>query len=195
VEYSNSRVDSVVFKRISDMTSLEYFQSPESLLPTELSYGTLHVRDAPSSTHQRAVAAFFWALRSHVRARRLGEVWLAPLDVVLDEARALIVQPDLFYVSCGREKIVQGRVYGPPDLVVEVLSPTPRVGDFERRLVWFADYGVNECWAYHQLADCLEIISFVDRSIRSRTLVESNASIVSACLPEFSLTLREILDS
>lgn len=176
------------------MTSSEYFQSPESLLPTELAYGTLYVRDAPSSSHQRAVAAFFVALRSHVRSRRLGEVWLAPLDVVLDEARALIVQPDLFYVSREREKIVKGRVYGPPDLVVEVLSPKPRVGDFEQRLGWLASYGVSECWAYHQPANCLEIISCADRRIQRRTLVKASEPIASACLPEFSMTLQEILE-
>jgi Uma2 family endonuclease len=195
MEYSNRRVEAVVFKRISQMTSLEYFQSPESLLPTELSYGTLHVRDAPSSSHQRAVAAFFWALRSHVRSKRLGEVWLAPLDVVLDEARALIVQPDLFYVSCEREKIVQGRVYGPPDLVVEVLSPKPRVGDFEQRLVWFAGYGVKECWAFHQTAGCLEVITCVKHGIRRRTLVRADEPIDSTCLPDFNITLQEILEA
>jgi Uma2 family endonuclease len=194
MEYSDSRPECVLFKGSAAMTSLEYFQTPESLLPTELAYGTLHVRDAPSSSHQRAVAAFFLALSTHVRSKHLGEVWLSPLDVVLDEAKALIVQPDLFYVSSERKQIVQGRVYGPPDLVVEVLSPKPRVGDFEQRLAWFATYGVKECWAYHQTADCLDIISCSDGSIRGRALLRSNEPIVSRCLPDFRLTLQQVLN-
>ena len=52
------------------MTSLEYFNTPESVLPTELAFGELVVRDSPSSFHQAAVGSFFVALREHVRAHR-----------------------------------------------------------------------------------------------------------------------------
>jgi Uma2 family endonuclease len=134
VDYSDFRQNCVLVRKRPAMTSLEYFNTPESLLPTELAFGTLQVRDSPSSSHQGAVGSFFVALREHVRTRSLGDVWVAPLDVVLDEAKALIVQPDLFYVSQDRADIVQRRVYGAPDLVVEVLSPRPRVGDFDQRL-------------------------------------------------------------
>ena len=176
------------------MTSIEYFKTPESLLPAELAYGTLSVHDAPSSSHQSAVGSFFVALREHVRAHGLGKVWVAPLDVVLDEARALIVQPDLLYVSQSRADIVQERIYGAPDLVVEVLSPRPRVGDFDRRLEWFAAYGVQECWAYHQTAQQLEVITCVERRVDERRVLELDDPIASACLPEFPLTLRQILE-
>jgi Uma2 family endonuclease len=176
------------------MTSLEYFNTPESLLPTELAFGTLLVRDSPSSAHQGAVGSFFVALREHVRARALGDVWVAPLDVVLDEARALIVQPDLLYVSQDRADIVRKRVYGAPDLVVEILSPQPRVGDLDRRLEWFASYGVQECWTYDQAARRLEILTFDDGHVARRTAVTLDDPIVSGCLPDLSLTLREVLE-
>jgi Uma2 family endonuclease len=175
------------------MTSLEYFNTPESLLPTELAFGTLLVHDSPSSSHQGAVGAFFIALRQHVRARELGEVWVAPLDVVLDEARALIVQPDLLYVSQARAKIVRKRIYGAPDIVIEVLSPKPRVGDLARRLEWFAAYGVEECWVYHQTEERLEILTLGEGGVEARRTFGQDDPIVSACLPDFSLTLREVL--
>ena len=175
------------------MTSLEYFNTPESLLPTELAFGTLLVRDSPSSAHQGAVGSFFVALREHVRARALGDVWVAPLDVVLDEARDLIVQPDLLYVSRDRADIVQRRIYGAPNLVVEVLSPRPRVGDFDRRLEWFSAYGVEECWAYNQAAQHLEIITFAEGRVTRHTVFELDDAIASGCLPDFCLTLREVL--
>jgi Uma2 family endonuclease len=177
------------------MTSIEYFKTPESLLPAELAFGTLSVHDAPSSEHQSAVGSFFVALREHVRAHALGKVWVAPLDVVLDEARALIVQPDLLYVSQSRADIVQQRIYGAPDLVVEVLSPRPRVGDFDRRLSWFAAYGVQECWAYHQTTQQLEVITFVEGRVEERRVLGLDDAIASPCLPAFSLTLRQILVS
>lgn len=176
------------------MNAQEYYATPESLRPTELAFGTLQVRDAPSFMHQEAVSALFVALREHVRGRALGRVCIAPLDVVLDEARALVVQPDVFYVSNEREGIVGRRIYGPPDLVVEVLSPQPRVGDLERRLEWFASYGVRECWAYHQTEQRLEIITFVDGAIDRRPLIALGDTIDSPCLPDFTFTLRQVLD-
>ena len=38
-------------------------------------------------------------MRVFVGQHKLGTVCIAPLDVILDPARALIVQPDLFFVS------------------------------------------------------------------------------------------------
>ena len=77
----------------------QYFRTPETLRPAELVYGALRVAEAPSVRHQQAVGAFYLALSHHVRGRRLGRVLLAPVDVVLDYERALIVQPDLLFVS------------------------------------------------------------------------------------------------
>jgi Uma2 family endonuclease len=178
------------------MTSAEYFNTPESVLPAELAYGALLVRDAPSVPHQSAVGSFYVTLREHVHGKALGYVWMAPLDVVLDEARALIVQPDLLFVSQERFGIVRRRIYGPPDIVLEVLSPHPRVGDLNRRLEWFETYGVRECWVYHQTEERLELIDFAvgkDEAGR-RHHFEIDDEIVSACLPNFTLTLRQILD-
>jgi Uma2 family endonuclease len=46
--------------------------------------------------------------------------------------------------------IVTDRVWGPPDLVLEVLSPRPRIGTLQERIDWFSRYGVRECWLVHQ---------------------------------------------
>jgi Uma2 family endonuclease len=77
---------------------------------------------------------------------------------------------------------------------VEVLSPKPRVGDFDRRLEWFAANGVRECWAHHQQEQRLEIVNVGDGCVARRIVLVADEAIVSACLPEFSMTLRQILD-
>lgn len=191
--YDHERRRCVVLWKEDPVNALEYYDTPEAVTPTELAFGILKVSDAPSVRHQEAVGAFYVAIRDHVRHHSLGRVWIAPLDVVLDEARALIVQPDLLYVCNDRQDIVGHRIYGPPDLVVEVLSPHPRVGDFERRLGWFATYGVKECWAYHQTMQRLEIVRFDAGAIDRRRWMDLDDPVQSLVLPDLSVTLRQVL--
>jgi Uma2 family endonuclease len=175
------------------MTVEEYFRTPETLMPAELAFGVFRVADAPTPRHQSMVANLFRALDAHVRARRLGRVWLSPLDVVLDEAHALIVQPDLLFISNDRAWIVGDRVRGAPDLVIEVLSPNPRIGHTEERLAWFATYGVRECWLVHQERNDITVLSLSQGAVvESRTMAVRDP-IASRVLPDFSASLGEII--
>jgi Uma2 family endonuclease len=175
------------------VTTDEYLRGPETLLPQELVYG--FVRDAPAPTpgHQSAVGRFFVALILHVEGRHLGRVWLSPIDVVLDRERDLVVQPDLIVVSNERLRIVTDRVWGAPDIVVEVLSPRPRIGHLEERLRWFAQYGVRECWLLHLIPSQLEIVAFRDGRVSSRRSLAASVPISSGVLPEFTESLATVL--
>ena len=176
------------------MTVDGYLRTPETLLPQELAYGLLHVAEAPSPRHQQAVFAIARALDLHVRERGLGQVWISPLDVILDERRALVVQPDLFFVSRDRAGIVRDRVRGAPDLVIEVLSPNPRVGDMRDRLGWFAHYGVRECWVYKQSERELEIHTLTTSGVLASIALDEYDAVRSAVLPEFNKRIWDVLD-
>jgi Uma2 family endonuclease len=168
------------------MTTAEYFRTPETVLPCELAYGVLEVAESPSAPHQRVVGNLFLAMAPFIRDRQLGEVILSPMDVVLDYDAALVVQPDLLFVSANRQ-IVSDRVYGPPDLVVEVLSPHPRVGQLERRLAWFARYGVREGWLVDLSNRRFEVLRFGQGGVRTRTAFAPGAAVESDVLPGFQL--------
>ncbi len=107
------------------MTTAEYLRTPESVLPTELIYGVLRVAESPLPRHQAVVFDLGLALAEHVRERRLGEVWLAPFDVILDAGRSLIIQPDLFFVSNERGHIMNDRVRGAPIWWSKCSPPIP----------------------------------------------------------------------
>jgi Uma2 family endonuclease len=175
------------------MTTDEYFRQPETLQPAELAYGVMRVADAPSPRHQSAVADLFRALDEHVNERELGRMWLAPLDVVLDAERALIVQPDLLFISHAREVIVQDRVRGAPDLVIEVLSPNPRIGRTVEHITWFAAYGVRECWWVDTTRSEVTVMSFGDRRVEARRTFTTAEPIRSRVLPAWSRTLDDVL--
>lgn len=175
------------------MTTADYLATPETVQPSELAYGVLRVADSPLPIHQRAVADLFRALDAHVRDRSLGCIWLAPLDVILDDRAALVVQPDLFFISNEREHILTDRVRGAPDLVIEVLSPLPRVGVLSERLEWFARYGVRECWLLHQIERRLHILQFEGRAMAERRAYRFGEPVHSLVLPEFNERMDRIL--
>ena len=184
------------------MTVDDYFnKTPETVKPMELVYGLLRAADSPTARHQSAVLQLLLALNTHVEERKLGRMWVAPLDVVLDYDRALIVQPDLFFVSNERAHIVQDHVHGAPDLVIEVLSPYPRIGRTDERVRWFIQYGVRECWLVRQDQRSVRVIQATETSsytsepgIAGQRDYTRAAPIESKVLPDFSLRLDDILD-
>lgn len=167
------------------LTTAEYLRTAESLRVQELVYGTLYVADSPSPKHQQLLFDLAVLLKVFVTQNRLGTIWIAPLDVILDASRALIVQPDLFFISKKREHIVTDHVWGAPDMVLEVLSPHPRIGDLDQRIRWFEEYGVRECWLVHQLSKEVEVVQLT--GARTRRTFRNLQPIESTVLPGFRL--------
>lgn len=175
------------------MTTDEYLRTPETVVPQELLYGVWHVADAPLPQHQMIVAQWFRALDHHVRREHLGQMWLAPLDVILDADRALVLQPDLLCISNERAWIVRDRVRGAPDLVIEVLSPEPRVGRIEDRIDAFARYGVREYWLIHQNERAISVLDLDQSGVSARRLHRRVDPIRSGVLPDFHLALGDVI--
>jgi Uma2 family endonuclease len=177
------------------MTLAEYLRTPETVLPRELIFGALRVADAPLPPHQRAVGRLYRALDDHIRARHLGEVWLSPIDVILDAEHDLVVQPDLLFISNARQHLVTDRIRGAPDLVVEVLSPFPRIGKVDERVGWFAACGVDECGLVRLDARRIEVLVFGDGQIAERRVFDRRTPLASTVLPAFARDLDSVLDS
>lgn len=175
------------------LTTDEYLRTPETLRPGELVYGALRVAESPSVRHQQAVGAFHLALAPHVKRRRLGRILLSPIDIIFDWDRGLILQPDLVFISHARWRTRQNRLVCAPDLVLEVLSPNPRIGKLEERVAWFAEYGVREIWLLHQTTERLEILRTGEQCVIARETFDYSEPIRSNVLPAFSMTVDDIL--
>jgi len=180
-------------KRSGRMTLQQYQSTPMTRLPQELIYGAIRAADAPFVHHQRVVFAIARAWREHVSSRGLGEVLIAPTDVILDAERALVVQPDALFVSRSRADIVRERVYGAPDLVLEVLSPNPRIGQIDERIAWFAAYRVAEIWLYHQTQRRTTVLECTNGAITNIASFDLDAVIRSSVLPEFGRRMGAVL--
>ena len=175
------------------MTLQEYQRTPKTLFPQELVDGVRHVSDAPFVPHQRVVFQMARALDDHVQQHGAGEVFVSPIDVILDRERPLVLQPDVLFMSRERAHVVQERIEGPPDLVVEVLSPNPRIGKLEDRVRWFAEYGVREVWVYRQPDRRLDIITCRGGVATGTISFARHVPVHSVVLPGFDRTTRSFL--
>lgn len=113
---------------------------PEDGRRHELLDGELVVTPAPGNRHQHAVVELVHLLRSacppHLRVRT------APFDVTLGPDT--VVQPD---VLVARADLLSERgLEGPPDLVVEVLSPATRRVDLVAKRARYEAAGVASYW-------------------------------------------------
>ncbi len=127
------------------LTYRDYAALPDDGRRYELHDGELSVTPAPSTRHQRISHKLLQLLDAHVEAGRLGEVFYAPLDVILSDTT--VVQPDLVYIDTGRSGLVSERgIEGPPTLVVEILSPSTATLDRMTKPRLYARHRVPFLW-------------------------------------------------
>jgi Uma2 family endonuclease len=131
------------------LTYQDYAALPDDGKRYEIHDGELSVTAAPTSLHQIVSANLFEALRTHVKARHLGLVLYAPLDVILSDrpSETTILQPDIVYLDNVRLEALHLRgVEGAPTLAVEILSPSTAGIDRNRKRELYARYGVPYLW-------------------------------------------------
>lgn len=143
-------------------------------------------------SYRPLVARLLSALNEYVTRGRLGRV-LNGVDVVLDRRADLVLTPDITFIVEGRESIVRERIWGPPDMVLDVTSPLTHSGQLEARVAWFSGAGVQEFWLVQPDRRELVILDLAHGGVRRRTLLGDRAPMNSALLPEFNKTLRQML--
>lgn len=138
-------------------TETDYFALPDTNQFIELSEGELVMPPHPTETHQRIVGDLYVVLRNFVEHHRLGTVRLAPLPVRLWPGK--IREPDILFVSKEHTDRMGEQFYGPPDLVVEVLSSGTRRTDRLEKPVEYARAGVGEYWIVDPEGQTVEVFT------------------------------------
>jgi Uma2 family endonuclease len=154
-------------------------QCPDDGRRYEVISGELYAAAAPDRRHQDLSALLTVRLYRAANETGLGRVYAAPVDVRLLGTDQ--VQPDLIVILRERLHIYRGHViFGPPDLVIEILSPSTRNVDEGHKRRFYAEAGVPEYWLFDPdgiirpfaLVDgaYVSIEPEVDGSLRSRVL-------------------------
>ncbi|MFQ6014317.1 MAG: Uma2 family endonuclease [Anaerolineae bacterium] len=143
---------------VPKFTYQDYLLLPDDGKRYQIIEGEVYIVPAPGPNHQRVVGILHSLLRAFVTVHALGEVFLAPCDVVLSQED--VVQPDLFFISKGRRHLItEKNISGAPDLVIEILSPHTEKLDRTLKRKLYAKYGVPEYWLVDPVAKTVEILA------------------------------------
>jgi Uma2 family endonuclease len=164
---------------------------PETVRRMELLHGVVREPPAPKYGHQSLITHLTALLDVHVRSRGLGQVCVSPVDVVLDEEDALVVQPDIIFIRKERLHIVRARVWGAPDLVVEVLSFGTTRYDRTTKLGWYRKYGVQEEWIIDTQTGSIEVVA-LQTDPPNRETFTADDPIRSRVLPDWDFSAEQI---
>jgi Uma2 family endonuclease len=173
------------------LTYEDYVNLPEDLNRYEILEGELVMTPAPSTRHQRISRNLGFLIHGHVRASGAGEVLHAPFDVVFHVST--IAQPDLVYFSKDRSDLISSRgAEGPPDLVVEILSPTTARRDRIKKFRIYAKFGVQWYWIIDPDNQTIEEYERTGDSFVRRGECEGDEVFKPLLFPDLEIDLADV---
>ena len=137
----------------------DYYALPEDAR-VELIDGIFYDMTAPTTIHQQIGLELSFRLHDYI-SRNKGTCvpFYSPIDVQLDRDDRTMVEPDVIVV-CDRSKIIRRCIYGAPDFVAEVLSPSTKSRDLIIKLNKYMVAGVREYWIIDPDAETVTVYDF-----------------------------------
>ena len=144
-----------LFPRQGEWTEADYFRLPETNKIVELSEGRLIISPSPTDQHQKISGKLFLLIANYVSSNNFGEVRYAPIDVRLWKGK--VRQPDIAFMSNKHLKRIKEKMWGIPDLVVEILSKSTTETDKKDKFREYERAGVSEYWIVDPFNQVIEI--------------------------------------
>ena len=181
-------MQTVIIDNTKEWTVEDYLSLEQTNKPCELINGELIMSPAPSPQHQRISIKLFKILDA--TSKGLGEVFYAPIDLYIDDKN--VFQPDLVFISEINKKFITERgLEGPPDLIIEIISPSNSYTDRNQRKKNYLAFGVKEYWIVDPGNKTLEIYNYASGETPVLYLAEEGI-VASIVLPELSFSLAEL---
>jgi Uma2 family endonuclease len=159
----------------------------------EIIEGELFVSCSPGLTHQRVTANLITLFVIFLRENPIGEFVPTP-GLIFSEYSGVI--PDLvIFLNQKSDAIITGeRLTGPPDLVIEILSPGP--ANIRRDRVvkhqLYSKHGVPEYWIVDPGNLAVEQYVSHGSSLKLMQTLQREDVLSSSAIPNFSCLVSEI---
>lgn len=143
---------------------------------------------SPASVDHVDLADFLIAvMRIYVEQHDLGRVFAQEyISRFRSGERTLRRLPDIMFVARDRLNLIRPTYLdGPPDLVVEVVSPDSVARDYREKYLDYQAAGVREYWIVDPLSRTLEASRLEDGAFRR--VEEAGGRVASGVLPGFFL--------
>ena len=156
--------------------------------------GELAVTPAPTGAHQIVVSNLVRILASFVHEHGLGLVLPSPIDVLFGEGDYF--EPDVVFVRADHAHLVGDRgIECPPDLVIEILSPSTAHRDRGIKLERYRHFGVPEYWIVDLEARAVEVWRLAQQAPAADVVSEGEALMWTPVAggPSLEIRVAEIL--
>lgn len=146
----------------------------------------------PTSTGHMFIAGWLThVLYAYVEQHDLGNVTTAEGGFILSDDPTSVRAPDIGFIAKARlENTTPERFFsGPPDLAVEIVSPSDRAGDIQTKITDYLTAGTRLIWVVYPDTRTV-VVHYPDGTARSFT--EADTLDGGDVLPGFSLPVAEV---
>ena len=172
----------------------DYLKLPDDERRFEIIEGVLYVTNAPSFDHQYTVMETAHRIKLFVDEHKLGFVLSAPFEVHLSEHTRPVL-PDILFIKTERgPRAEAGYFEGPPDLVVEVLSPSTRRTDQVVKFSAYEQAGVPEYWIVDPKPRSVQVFVLSGQEYALRGDYLGEETIKSAVLAGLQITAQTLFN-
>jgi Uma2 family endonuclease len=173
------------------LTYEDYVLFPDDGKRHEIIDGEHYVTAAPFVRHQRIVVYLTVSLGGFLRQNPLGELLVAPTDILLSPHD--IVQPDLLFISNERSRITgEANVQGAPDLVIEILSKSTRRLDQVVKRGAYERWDVREYWMFDPFRKGADIWERTAGGLLRSLSAAAGDVLTTPLLPGLEIPLAEV---
>ncbi|MBP1988747.1 Uma2 family endonuclease [Paenibacillus eucommiae] len=167
-----------------------YAAMPDDGQRYEIIEGMLEMMSpGPATAHQAVSGELEFLLKQSCNSDYV--IYHAPLDVILSQRDVL--QPDILMIHRSRLHIVATRgIEGPPDLVIEIISPGSRKRDKVKKKKTYAKYGIPEYWIVDSDSQSLEQYRLIGELYELYNLFEGDEIVTSDKLPCVSFAISDL---
>jgi Uma2 family endonuclease len=152
---------------------------------------------APSTRHQQVLGELFVIIKNILKGNRC-QAYIAPFDVRLPldensrEEVKNVVQPDITII-CDSAKVDENGCFGPPDLVIEVISPTSSKRDLKEKLNLYEQAGIAEYWVVDPYLGIVQVFIAETRGkYRCLKPVTAGDIVRSVTIPGLEINMTDI---
>jgi Uma2 family endonuclease len=176
---------------VQEITTAQQLLEAPDLGRCELVRGELVMMSPAGYEHGVIVGNIHTCLATFVKQQSLGIVTAAETGFVIGHDPDTVRAPDVGFIRAERVPQVRTRGYfqGPPDLAVEVLSPSDRAGELLAKVQDWLAAGCRAVWVVDPTSQTISVY----RGSRETTLLTIDDKLTDdAILPGFCLSVVEV---